>query len=98
MDIHSLGQQLPVSQPVLVAPDTEAAYYDDSSRQDGQLAIVGLPGGPYHAGDAGLGRAYEEQKRPSLWGEDREEPNPADFQELEQLADQMGQYFGQGFY
>ncbi|KAL8176829.1 UNVERIFIED_CONTAM: hypothetical protein K2H54_039175 [Gekko kuhli] len=96
VDISSLGEQLPVFQPIVMNRDKEEAYYDDS-RQDGQLAIVSLPRGPYYMEDTGLSEDYEE-KRLSPWEESKDDPNQSDFQELEQLADQMGQYFGPGFY
>lgn len=73
-------------------------YYDDV-RQDGQL--VNLPRGSYSMEGIdqvkGLSEDYDE-KRQSPWKEEIEDPNPSDFQELQQLADQMGQYFGPGFY
>nr|XP_056719293.1 dickkopf-like protein 1 [Euleptes europaea] len=95
-DVSSLGKQLPVFQPLLTNRDKEEAFYDDS-RQDGPLAIVSLPRGPYYMEDAGLSEDYEE-KRLLPWEGDRDDPNRSDFQELEHLADQMGQYFGPGFY
>ncbi|XP_054851494.1 dickkopf-like protein 1 [Eublepharis macularius] len=96
VDINSLGELLPIFQPILTNLDKEEAYYDDS-RQDGQLAIVSLPKGPYSKEDAGLSEDYDE-KRLFPWEEERNDPNQSDFQELEQLANQMGQYFGPGFY
>ncbi|XP_077168094.1 dickkopf-related protein 3-like isoform X1 [Paroedura picta] len=95
MEINSLGEQLPVLQPILLNRNKEEAYYGDS-RPEGQLAIVSLPRGLYSMEDAELSEDYEE-KRLSPW-EERDDPNRSDFQELEQLADQMGQYFGPGFY
>ncbi|XP_066487481.1 dickkopf-like protein 1 [Tiliqua scincoides] len=99
---NNLGLQLSFFQPVLMRRDKED-YYDDAG-QDGQLAIVNLPRGSYSMegiGQAkGLSEVYDE-KRQSPWEEEMEEmddPNPSDFQELKQLADQMGQYFGPGFY
>ncbi|XP_077168681.1 dickkopf-related protein 3-like [Paroedura picta] len=95
MEINSLSEQLPVLQPILLNRNKEEAYYGDS-RPEGQLAIVSLPRGLYSMEDAELSEDYEE-KRLSPW-EERDDPNRSDFQELEQLADQMGQYFGPGFY
>lgn len=99
MDMGSLGQQLPFFQPVLMRRDKDGAYYDDSG-QEGQLAIVNLPRGLYSMEDIGqtkmLSDDYDEKKQ--LPWKDVEDPNPSDFQELKQLANQMGQYFGPGFY
>uniref|UniRef100_A0ACB8EWA8 Uncharacterized protein n=2 Tax=Sphaerodactylus townsendi TaxID=933632 RepID=A0ACB8EWA8_9SAUR len=96
VDVNNLGGQLLDFEPILMNRDKEEAYYDDS-RQDGPLAIVSLPKGPYYMEDAGLSEDYEE-KRLSPWEGSRDDPNQSDFLELEHLADQMGQYFGPGFY
>ncbi|XP_028559923.2 dickkopf-like protein 1 isoform X4 [Podarcis muralis] len=100
VDISRPDQQLSFYQPILMRRDKEDAYYDDSV-QDGQLALVSLPRSPYSMEDIGQPKGLSEdydEKRQLPWEEDMADPKQADFQELKQLANEMGQYIGPGFY
>nr|XP_034990644.1 dickkopf-like protein 1 isoform X1 [Zootoca vivipara]XP_034990645.1 dickkopf-like protein 1 isoform X1 [Zootoca vivipara]XP_034990646.1 dickkopf-like protein 1 isoform X1 [Zootoca vivipara] len=100
VDISRPDQQLSFYQPILMRRDKEDAYYDDSV-QDGQLALVNLPRAPYSMEDIGQPKGLSEdydEKRQLPWEEDMADPKQADFQELKQLANEMGQYIGPGFY
>ncbi|XP_061444452.1 dickkopf-like protein 1 isoform X2 [Rhineura floridana] len=99
VDISSVGQQLTFLQPILMSRDKEDAYYNDSM-QDGQL-IVNLPRGPYSMEDIGQPKGLTEdydEKRQLAREDDIAESSQPDFQELNQLANEMGQYIGPGFY
>ncbi|CAI5790685.1 Dickkopf_N domain-containing protein [Podarcis lilfordi] len=100
VDISRPDQQLSFYQPILMRRDKEDAYYDDYV-QDGQLALVNLPRSPYSMEDIGQPKGLSEdyyEKRQLPWEEDVADPKQADFQELKQLANEMGQYIGPGFY
>ncbi|XP_053119113.1 dickkopf-like protein 1 isoform X2 [Hemicordylus capensis] len=101
VDISNLGLQLPFFQSILIRRDKEDADYDNSRQDGGELAIVNMPRGLYTMEDIGQAKQLSEdydEKGQLPWEEDMDNPNQPDFQELKQLANQMGQYIGPGFY
>lgn len=96
-DFGRLGQQLSFFQPSMVRRDEEVAYYDTNALpwqlQDGQMVV-----------DTGRIKKPREELTDDYEGEnllldkDTNNPDQLNFQELKQLANQMGQYFGPGFY
>ncbi|XP_072832771.2 dickkopf-like protein 1 [Pogona vitticeps] len=99
-DISSLGQQRSLFQPILMRQEKEDAYYDDSA-QDDQFAIVNLPRDPYSMDKIDQSKDLSEKydKNSQFPGEkEMAHSIQPDFQELKQLATEMGQYFGTDFY
>ncbi|KAH0626541.1 hypothetical protein JD844_001586 [Phrynosoma platyrhinos] len=100
LDISNSDQQISFFQPILMRRNKEDDYYDDF-RQDGQMDILNLPRRASSMEDInqskGLSEDYDE-KRQSPWKEDITNLNQPEFQELKELADEMGQYWGPGFY
>nr|XP_020648529.1 dickkopf-like protein 1 [Pogona vitticeps] len=99
-DISSLGQQRSLFQPILLRQEKEDAYYDDSA-QDDQFAIVNLPRDPYSMDKIDQSKDLSEKyDKNSQFPGEKEMANSIqpDFQELKQLASEMGQYFGTNFY
>ncbi|XP_025052251.1 dickkopf-like protein 1 isoform X1 [Alligator sinensis] len=96
-DFGRLGQQLSFFQPSMVRRDEEVAYYDTNALpwqlQDAQMVV-----------DTGHIKKPREELTDDYEGEnllldkDTNNPDQLNFQELKQLANQMGQYFGPGFY
>ena len=80
--------------------EKEDAYYDDSA-QDDQFAIVNLPRDPYSMDKIDQSKDLSEKyDKNSQFPGEKEMANSIqpDFQELKQLASEMGQYFGTDFY
>ncbi|XP_042330415.1 dickkopf-like protein 1 [Sceloporus undulatus] len=100
LDISNPDQQMSFFQPILTRQNKDDDYYDDF-RQDGQMDILNLSRGPSSMEEIsqtkGLSEDYDEMRQ-SSWEKDIAYLNQPEFQELKELADEMGQDWRPGFY